>query len=86
MSQQLGTKSIELTKVIHLLEDPLTVSQTEHHQTLFFFFFRSAVLKNTLHSLFIQGELEGEAPFCTEETTEEKPTWLCILSFLDQVF
>lgn len=44
MSQQLSTKSLELTKVIHLLEDPLTVSQTEHHQT-FFLLLRSAVLK-----------------------------------------
>lgn len=51
MSQQLSTKSLELTKVIHLLEDPLTVSQTEHHQTLLSFLFRSAVLK-TLYILF----------------------------------
>lgn len=35
ISQQLSTKSLELSKVIHLLEDPLTVSFTS---TLYVFF------------------------------------------------
>ncbi len=33
----------------------------------------------TVHSVFPKGKLKGETPFCPEETSEEKPNWLCIL-------